>query len=239
MFSRLGAGVVILRHALFMARWLGVDVGGKRKGFDVALVDDQRLLDLQDHVDHEEVVELIEAHQPAVVAIDSPRCCAPDGEATRAGERELAKAICGIRWTPDERRVHDGNSYYAWIIEGLALYKALATRKVEVIEVFPTASWTRWHGRRGGRRRAAWSREGLARIGLEGVPTRTNQDQRDAIAAAVTGRQHTQGLTETMGEIVVPLGSWQAPQDRLGYSPLCLPALADPVGVKGAEDRVL
>jgi predicted nuclease with RNAse H fold len=206
------AGVATVRHALLMVRWLGVDVGGKRKGFDVALVDDHRLLDLQDHLNHEEVVELVDTRQPTVVAIDSPRCCAPDGESTRAGERELAKAICCIRWTPDASRVHDGNSYYAWIVEGLALYEALAIRKVEVIEVFPTASWTRWHGRRGSRRRAAWSRDGLANLGLAGVPVRTNQDQRDAIAAAVTARQHTQGMTGTMGEIVVPAGRWQRTQ---------------------------
>jgi hypothetical protein len=48
----------------------------------------------------------------------------------------------------------------------------------------------------------------LARLGLEGVPSRTNQDQRDAIAATVTARQHTQGMTETIGEIVVPAGRW-------------------------------
>jgi predicted nuclease with RNAse H fold len=200
----LKTGVVILRHALSMARWLGVDVGGKRKGFDLALIDDQRLLDLQDHLNHEEVVELVEAHRPTVVAVDSPRCCAPEGESTRAGERELAKKICGIRWTPDENRVHGGNPYYVWIVHGLELYRALEGCGAEVIEVFPTASWTRWYGRRGSRRRAAWSREGLAGLVLEGVPARTNQDQRDAIAAAMTARQHTQGMTETMGEIVVP-----------------------------------
>jgi hypothetical protein len=44
----------------------------------------------------------------------------------------------------------------------------------------------------------------LAALGLDGMPARTNQDQRDAIAAAVTARQHTLGMTETMGEIVVP-----------------------------------
>lgn len=183
---------------------LGVDVGGKRKGFDVALIDSQRLLALHGQLNRDAVVEMVEKHHPTVVAIDSPRCCAPDGEPTRAGERELAKAICGIRWTPDESRVHDGNPYYAWIVEGLGLYDALATRNVEVIEVFPTASWTRWHGRRGRRSRSVWTREGLAELGLEGVPVRTNQDQRDAIAAAGTARQHTQGETQAMGEIVVP-----------------------------------
>jgi predicted nuclease with RNAse H fold len=81
-------------------------------------------------------------------------------------------------------------------------------RQVNVIEVFPTASWTRWHGKRGHRTRAAWSLEALAELGLEGIPSRTNQDQRDAIAAAVTARQYTSGMTETIGEIVVPADRW-------------------------------
>jgi hypothetical protein len=48
----------------------------------------------------------------------------------------------------------------------------------------------------------------LTALGLGNVPARTNQDQRDAIAAAVTARQHSLGLTETMGDIVVPAGRW-------------------------------
>jgi hypothetical protein len=39
---------------------------------------------------------------------------------------------------------------------------------------------------------------------VTGVPERTNQDQRDAIAAAMTAQQHTRGLTQAIGEIVVP-----------------------------------
>jgi predicted nuclease with RNAse H fold len=54
------------------------------------------------------------------------------------------------------------SAYYAWIIEGLTLFDALVAHGVEVIEVFPTASWTRWHGKRGSRTRSAWTRQGLA-----------------------------------------------------------------------------
>jgi predicted nuclease with RNAse H fold len=190
-----------------VARWLGVDVGGKRKGFDIALVDDRRVLALNGRLDREAVIEFVETNQPRTVAIDSPRCLAPEGQTTRDSERHLAKAICGIRWTPDARHVY-ASDYYAWIVEGLALFDALVARGIDVIEVFPTASWTRWHGKRGRQTRSAWSRQALAILGLDGVPKRTNQDQRDAIAAAVTARQHTQGTTETMGEIVVPAGRW-------------------------------
>jgi len=188
-----------------VALWIGVDVGGKRKGFDVAVIDDRRLLELQSHLNCRQVVDLVVGNRPAVVAIDSPRSCAPEGQTARDGELRLAKSICGIRWTPDAARVQ-ASAYYAWILEGFALYRALAAHGVEAIEVFPTASWTRWRGKRGSRTRAVWTRQGLAALGLESVPAHTNQDQRDAIAAAVTARLDSLALTETMGDIVVPTG---------------------------------
>jgi predicted nuclease with RNAse H fold len=190
-----------------VARWIGVDVGGKRKGFDVAVIDDQRILALQNRLSCAKVVDLVMRYQPTVVAVDSPRSCAPEGRTAREGELQLARSICGIRWTPDAGHVRQ-SPYYAWIIEGLALFDALSARGVEVIEVFPTASWTRWHGERGPLTRSAWSRQALAALGLGNVPARTNQDQRDAIAAAMTARQHTLAMTETIGEIVVPAGRW-------------------------------
>ena len=188
-----------------MARWLGVDVGGERKRFDVALIDESCLLELQRGVDRRGVLETVERTQPALVAIDSPRSCAAAGAAARDCEREINRRICGIRWTPDAQSVQV-SAYYGWILEGLALFDALTARHTDAIEVFPTASWTRWIGPRAGRSRARWSRYGLGLLGLDGVPTRTNQDGRDAIAAAVTARQHTHGLTETIGEVVVPAG---------------------------------
>ena len=186
---------------------IGVDVGGRRKGFDVALLDDREVVTLTRGLDRKAAVELVSIHQPALIAVDSPRSCAPEGHSTRECERELNTSICGIRWTPDKKRV-DANAYFAWIVEGLGLYAALAAADVPVIEVFPTASWTRWHGPRGPLTRAAWTRDGLARLRLTGVPERTNQDQRDAIAAAMTAQQHTRGLTQEIGEIVVPAGRW-------------------------------
>lgn len=186
-----------------MTTWLGVDVGGPRKGFDVALVDDTALLELHGRLSGGDVVALVERARPAVVGIDSPRVCAPLGETSRASERLLAREVCGIRWTPDEPRVH-ASDYYGWVVHGLELHGALVAQGVDVIEVFPTASWTRWIGSRDGRSRSAWTREGVRTLGLAGVPLQTNQDQRDAIAAAVTARQHAHGTTETLGDIAVP-----------------------------------
>ena len=190
-----------------MAVWVGVDVGGKRKGFDVAVIDDRQVLELLSHRTCRQVVDIVLANRPEVVAIDSPRSYAPEGHPARDSELQLAKSICGIRWTPNERHVH-ATAYYAWIVEGRVLFDALAAHDVEVIEVFPTASWTRWFGKRGTQTRAAWTRKGLAALGLKTVPARTNQDQRDAIAAAMTARQHSLASTEAIGDIVVPARRW-------------------------------
>jgi predicted nuclease with RNAse H fold len=188
-----------------VARWVGVDVGGQRKGFDAAVIDDRGVLELRGRLSCRQAVDLVTAHSPAVVAIDSPHTFAPDGQTCRDDERQLARSICGIRWTPDRQHVH-ASPYYAWILEGVALFDALSGCGAEaVIEVFPTASWTRWCGKRGSRSRATWTRQGLSALDLEGIPVRTNQDQRDAIAAAMTARQHSAGMTEAIGDIVVPL----------------------------------
>jgi predicted nuclease with RNAse H fold len=184
---------------------MGVDVGGKRKQFDVALIDDARLLGLRDRQCAEDVAAWVTSVCAEVVAIDSPRSCAPPGHRVRPDERDLRAAVCGIRWTPPREQL-DGSDYYEWIREGLHLYEALTRVRVEVIECFPTASWTRWFGTRGTRPRSAWTREALGESELDDVPARTNQDQRDAIAAALTARDYGRGRFERFGEIVVPAG---------------------------------
>lgn len=180
-------------------------MGGPRKGFDVAVLRDYQVIELARRLSHHDVMAIAQKHQPSVIAIDSPRSCAPDGERSREGERSLAGSVCGIRWTPDPAHVY-ANGYYGWIVEGLRLYRGLGDYGGEVIEVFPTASWTRWHGPRGKKRRSVWSREALSALNVGGVPARTNQDQRDAIGAAMTAQQHSAGRTEHFGEIVVPIG---------------------------------
>lgn len=183
--------------------WLGVDVGGVRKGFDLALIDRTGLVELKGRARVGDVLEAVRRHRPEVVAIDSPRRTAPHGERSRQDERSLAKQVCRIRWTPDVASVQVGASY-EWIREGLRLYAALERVGVEAVEVFPTASWTRWFDARGSARRSTWTRAGLAALPLAHLPDRTNQDQRDAVAAALTARQHSEERTERFGEIVVP-----------------------------------
>ncbi|HXW82082.1 MAG TPA: DUF429 domain-containing protein [Acidimicrobiales bacterium] len=184
--------------------WIGIDVGGERKGFDVAVLDaDLHLADVGARLSTSDVVDLVRVWKPHVVAVDSPRRAAPSGTPHRECELELNRTICGIRWTPDMAAIRS-SAYYSWIQHGFPLYEALQSEEVdEIIQVFPTASWTRWIGKRIGSR-AKWTREGLARLPITGIPARQNQDLRDAIAAAVTAWQHSAGQTEALGDIIVP-----------------------------------
>ena len=189
-------------------RWAGVDVGAG-KGFDVAVVDERGLVAGPTRLGAvQEVALWLRRQQPRVVAVDSPRSPAREGELSRQCERELVRAgVCGIRYTPNARELGRNASYYAWIANGLELYRALAraSPRWELIECFPTATWSRLGGRRGRHPRARWSGQVLHGLGLRGLPARINQDARDAIGAAVTARLYDAGATESFGEIVVPL----------------------------------
>ena len=197
--------------------WAGVDVGGRRKGFDVAVANDERLLALARCATPADVLRVLGDYEPLLVAIDSPCAAAPSGATLRECERALQAAVCGIRWTPDQAALDSGNPYYEWIRLGLDLYRALEAEGLSTIEVFPTASWTRWTGTRRGSR-AAWTKRAMTMLGLEEVPAHTNQDVRDAIAAAVTARQQSRGETDAFGPIVVPKAPgpvWPASQRRV------------------------
>jgi predicted nuclease with RNAse H fold len=189
---------------------VGVDVGGRRKGFHGCALRGEEIVAGPERLpDVASAVEWIVAHRPSVVALDSPKSPAPDGESSRADERELARAVCGIRWTPERSRLA-GNPYYEWVEHGLELYDALAGAGIDrdrLVEVFPTAAWTIWAGPRARRRRSEWSASALAGLGLAGLPTRhLSQDDRDAVAAALVARLHAEGETRAFGEIIVPAG---------------------------------
>jgi predicted nuclease with RNAse H fold len=184
--------------------WAGVDVGGTRKGFHAAVVNTDALQVLHRSQSPDDLVEWLRPWQPRLVAVDSPVSTAPKGLSSRAGERLLVRAgICGIRYTPARAEIHR-NDYYEWIRNGLRLYAALAEADLPAIECFPTASWSRLAGAKGKERRSTWTRRALAGLELRGLPRRLSQDDRDAIAAAVTARLHDAGSTESFGEIVVP-----------------------------------
>lgn len=190
----------------YVAIAMGVDVGGRRKGFDVALVEGASLVGLHSRRSCAEVVEIALEAEPAVIGIDSPASCASAGEKSRPGERDLAKEVCPIFFTPDEAQVRSGNPFYGWVVEGLALYEALraALPGTPCTEVFPSAAWTAWAGPRDGRPKTLWSRQALERTGIDGLPARCSQDSRDAAGAALVAGLYGKGRTLDFGGIAVP-----------------------------------
>jgi predicted nuclease with RNAse H fold len=187
-------------------RWAGVDVGAA-KGFDLAVIDREGLVGVPERVAGvQDVARRLLELGPRVVAVDSPRSAAPDGELSRPCERELVGAhVCGIRYTPDAAALARNPSYYAWIANGFDLYRTLqAEADWKVIECFPTATWSRLGGPKGKQSRARWSSAVLDGLRMAALPGRMNQDARDAIGAAVTARLYDDGETEAFGEIVVP-----------------------------------
>lgn len=194
------------------ARWVGVDVGGRRKGFDVAVLDADARVRLHRTRSPDEVVRL--ATGARLVGVDGPAAWAPHGQASRPDERAFARAgICGIRYTPDEARARARtDDFLGWVWQAMDLYGALEAADVPAVEVFPTAAWTRWLGPRARRTRTRWTHDGLQRLRAHGLvdhPSATTQDARDAVAAALTGHQVTSGTIEHFGTLVVPApGTW-------------------------------
>ena len=186
--------------------WAGVDVGGRRKGFHLAVIEGDRVTELEQYPDaHTLASHLIEL-KPQAVGIDSPPEWAPEGQKSRPAEREFAKKrICGIRYTPDRAtaQAHPG-TYYEWVFNGMELWDALRADphfQGRLFEVFPTASWTIWHGPRGNRKREEWSQEALLALPLQLPEVNWTQDLRDAAGASFTVK--TCG-TSPPGSIALP-----------------------------------
>jgi hypothetical protein len=202
-------------------RWVGIDVGGRRKGFHVAAVQqgngdvrahdiDVRFREFAGRSAVEDTIDWVAAQGPAGIAIDSPAAWAPADQRSRPEEVAFAGAgVCAIRFTPPASAAAERqDDYYGWIEHGLELWAGLAqVGGTEVIECFPTASWTQWFGSRGDRSRARWTREALAALadhGLRGTEQARNQDRRDALAAALTARQAQHEQMLRFGPLTVP-----------------------------------
>jgi len=124
----------------------------------------------------DDVVAWLADHRPAIVAVDSPCCLAPDGTRSRPDERRFAREVLSLRYTPDRAGLEARADYYEWIAHGLELYAARGAAGLSAVECFPTACWTIWAGPRGEASRARWSARALAALGLAGVPAHLGQD---------------------------------------------------------------
>jgi predicted nuclease with RNAse H fold len=115
-----------------MAVVAGIDVGGARKGFHVAILEENAIVDLRAFLATRDVAEFLAGHRPALVAVDAPPRATRTEEKTRSAERALAAAGFRMQWT---RRADPA----AWMLNGESLWVELTSRGFSLVETFPTA----------------------------------------------------------------------------------------------------
>ena len=117
----------------------GVDVGGEKKGFHLALTDGQTILEIGAELPLDQAIAWLTERNPAVIAIDAPPQALIHGPETRAAEKALHQAGFRIQWT---RRQGNGLPAPDWMNHGAALWQALrhALPHARLIETFPTAA---------------------------------------------------------------------------------------------------
>ena len=182
-----------------MAEVIGIDVGGKRKGFHAMLLSAQSIQAVFEHTDPLQLVAWSLSHQPAVVAIDAPCGWSASG-GSRQSERNIAHQCKRIPsfCTPTRERAAQSR-FYDWVFNGERLYQAFQRHSITPIETYP-------HGvseiilqrsplpvKKQARRQAA-----LARMNLLD-PCLTSVDLIDAALAALTADAFREHLTHAFG----------------------------------------
>lgn len=162
----------------------------------------------------EEIVAFVEAHRPALVAIDAPLslplglCCLEETcpcqpvspRKGRQCERELSALGLGCYYTT-KRSIIKGMVY-----RGIRLKAELQRRGFTVIEVYPYASRVRLFGPLPKKTTVAGRRvlqEGLRRL-IPAMPSPQenllSHDTLDALLAAYTGSLYACGETDALGD---------------------------------------
>jgi len=116
----------------------GIDVGGVRRGFHVAVVDGDsgEFLAMRNLFSAHDVSGLLaEFSALACVAIDCPPRCQIDGPLTRLAERQVNRAGVKVQWTRRKPMVGD-----EWMANGESVWKSVKEKlpQVQIVETFPT-----------------------------------------------------------------------------------------------------
>ena len=182
-----------------MANVIGIDVGGKRKGFHAVLLSSQKIQAIFKHTDPVQIVVWSLSHQPVAIAVD-----APCGWSTSGGSRESERSLAhrGKRipcfCTPTRARAALSR-FYDWVFNGEQLYQAFQRQSITPIETYP-------HGvseiilqrnplpaKKQARRQVALAKMGLLNPCLKSV------DFRDAALAALTADAFREHQTHAFG----------------------------------------
>ena len=207
---------------------VGIDVGGRRKGFHAVALDGRTFLARRQTSSVEDLVRWCRDEVGAcIVAIDAP-CRWSTGGRVRPAERELLAHGIRCFLTPSRRvALHHPANYYEWMLRGADLFRALEKthplcREVPTghtpccFETFPHA--ITWHLRAGNAAAAEKKTQRLALLRQYGgyAPCLVNIDWIDAALCAVVAATAAYGRPlklygeERTGYILVPASPEEA-----------------------------
>ena len=182
-----------------MANVIGIDVGGKRKGFHAVLLSSQKIQAIFKHTDPVQIVVWSLSHQPVAIAVD-----APCGWSTSGGSRESERSLAhrGKRipcfCTPTRARAALSR-FYDWVFNGEQLYQAFQRQSINPIETYPHGvseiilQRSPFPAKKQARRQVALAKMGLLNPCLKSV------DFRDAALAALTADAFREHQTHAFG----------------------------------------
>ena len=204
---------------------LGIDLSAslKRPSFHALIDGGKTLSQMGTFKANEELLEYVECHRPALVAIGAPLClpmgldcleeshaCAPVPDTKgRMAERELARMHIGCFFTTKRSIIK------TLIYRGLELRQTLEQSGYQVIEVYPYATKVLLFGDKVPPKSSpgavTFLKERLLPLinGMEPYLDSLNNDRCDALLAAYTACLHLNGGTDLLGtpeegHIVVP-----------------------------------
>ena len=204
---------------------LGIDLAAssKRPSAYALLNGDSELSEMGSFRTYEELLEVVDGHEPSLIAIDAPltlpmgldcleeSCpCSPSlKQKGRAAEAELARMGIGCFYTSKRSIIKN------LVYRGMKFYLNLTERRHKVIEVYPYATKVVLFGdkipRKASPQGMAFIREKLGGLirGLGPTVDGLNHDRCDALLAAYTGCCHLGQGTDSLGlpeegHIVIP-----------------------------------
>jgi predicted nuclease with RNAse H fold len=200
-------------------RVIGIDVGGRRKGFHAVFVEDMKVQDVYACSEPQKVYQWCVTCSARAIGVDAPCHWSLDGR-QRTAEREMAADHISCSSTPTEATaIAHPTDYYGWMHAGMRLYGALrptfpllSNNKKDgcCFETFPYAVSRALAGaEKEPKPKVAFRRDVLRAAGLTDLSKLRNIDFVDAALCAIAAIDLLRGAErqygrETDGLIIVP-----------------------------------
>lgn len=210
-----------MRQNTISPTFVGIDVGGERKGFHAIALNDGEFLDKTVNLNPTAIVDWCLECNASVIAVDAP-CRWSKSGSSRLAERELSKQGIWCFSTPTNQRALQRN-FYKWMLNGEKLYECLEshlfprfggerTDGLMCIETFPHAiMWAMAGHVVPAKSKIKTRREALLKEGYN-ISILSNLDFIDAALCAMTADRFQKNKFQSFGNreegfIIVPARS--------------------------------